>query len=387
MTENYYKILNISTSASVQEIKGAYRKLVLKYHPDKNNNDDVYFRKIRMAYETLVDPLKRKRYHMLLAGSLNKNIFNAQLHTQKAYEIIKIELDKRVLNLDEILSVQITSKVHGTDFVLQGLFQFDILEGPIFFKSKINEQAVQIRYLLKPKYPGYLSVGPASCLIQNTRIESEHWFVKANMPGFVSSRKKNDKFEKIAARLAWSFLLLMGAMVFFSIISSQNSKQSPIASSNPFNTHKSNLLPPYNIFLKDQQVVNINSENKITFQNKKDKEAIVFLVNHENQNIIRHQYLSENENLEMKNIPDGIYYLMVYFGKYWNENKMVNQNKWKGGFEEAEEFIKFNDENDWLKMMQIQSEDSIKYSHYYIWLNPDSQGKVKPNEQYQHIIF
>lgn len=51
---DYYKLLCISRGASKQEIKAAYRKLALLYHPDRHGNDKVkteHFKQITMAYE------------------------------------------------------------------------------------------------------------------------------------------------------------------------------------------------------------------------------------------------------------------------------------------------------------------------------------------------
>ncbi|MDZ7742004.1 MAG: DnaJ C-terminal domain-containing protein [Bacteroidota bacterium] len=68
---DYYKILGVSKKASQEEIKKAYRKLALKYHPDRNPNDkkaEDSFKEVAEAYEVLKDPEKRKRYNELGAN-------------------------------------------------------------------------------------------------------------------------------------------------------------------------------------------------------------------------------------------------------------------------------------------------------------------------------
>ena len=67
MSENYYKILGVEEKASNEEIKKAFRKLSLKYHPDRNpNNPDAVskFHEINNAYETLSDDEKKREYDM-----------------------------------------------------------------------------------------------------------------------------------------------------------------------------------------------------------------------------------------------------------------------------------------------------------------------------------
>ena len=62
---DYYKILEITKTATPKEIKNAYRKLARKYHPDLNPNDKDAkdnFQKINEANEVLSDPEKRKKY-------------------------------------------------------------------------------------------------------------------------------------------------------------------------------------------------------------------------------------------------------------------------------------------------------------------------------------
>jgi curved DNA-binding protein CbpA len=64
MFKDYYQILGIPFTASTQEIKDAYRKMSLKWHPDKNPNIDVteIMQDINEAYKILYDEFSRARY-------------------------------------------------------------------------------------------------------------------------------------------------------------------------------------------------------------------------------------------------------------------------------------------------------------------------------------
>ncbi|VDN98486.1 unnamed protein product [Rodentolepis nana] len=61
---DYYKVLGISKGASEDDIKKAYRKMALKYHPDKNKspNAEEKFKQVAEAYEVLSDPKKKEIY-------------------------------------------------------------------------------------------------------------------------------------------------------------------------------------------------------------------------------------------------------------------------------------------------------------------------------------
>ena len=59
---DYYEILGVDKSASDDEIKKAFRKAAIKYHPDKEGGDEAKFKEINEAYEVLKDKQKRQRY-------------------------------------------------------------------------------------------------------------------------------------------------------------------------------------------------------------------------------------------------------------------------------------------------------------------------------------
>ncbi len=65
MPRDYYEILGVAKTASADEIRGAHRRLVRKYHPDANKSDSSStkkFQEVQEAYDVLSDPDKRKNY-------------------------------------------------------------------------------------------------------------------------------------------------------------------------------------------------------------------------------------------------------------------------------------------------------------------------------------
>lgn len=112
-TTDFYKELGVESSASPEEIKKAYRKLSLKYHPDKQGGDPEKFKKINEAYQVLSNPQTRKQYdnqgktpfvnvsHHGFPGGVHMNtngipeeilrmFFNQQQQAQKPRPIMKV---------------------------------------------------------------------------------------------------------------------------------------------------------------------------------------------------------------------------------------------------------------------------------------------------------
>lgn len=78
-SKDYYSILGIEKNASEEEIKKAYRKLAVQYHPDKNPDNkeaEQKFREITEAYETLKEPSKRAQYDNAANSFDFSNVFS-----------------------------------------------------------------------------------------------------------------------------------------------------------------------------------------------------------------------------------------------------------------------------------------------------------------------
>ena len=95
MSENLYGVLGINKSASSEEIKKAYRKLAMKWHPDRNSSNKEYasqkFKKISNAYNILSDKKKKKNYDDFGVTDQNESEINPE-------DIFKEMFNKRGVN-------------------------------------------------------------------------------------------------------------------------------------------------------------------------------------------------------------------------------------------------------------------------------------------------
>lgn len=149
--KDYYLILGIEPSATITEIKKAYRALAHQYHPDKNGMDPyaaARFAEIKEAYEVLTDPSKKEYY-------LEQRWYEQSMGRKKAQMIVTpenvlkqaIEFDRHVSRLD----------VHRMN--KEGLFQYikkEILSGDVierlnvFGVKEINKEIIS--FFLKTLY-------------------------------------------------------------------------------------------------------------------------------------------------------------------------------------------------------------------------------------------
>jgi len=119
MVKDYYGVLEISKNATIDEIKKAFRKNALKYHPDKNEALDAEekFKLIAEAYDVLSNKTKRDIYDMFgeigLKGEVEKNSSSersnspnkSKVDENNEKEFTKEEKDSSDGNLDKMFKV------------------------------------------------------------------------------------------------------------------------------------------------------------------------------------------------------------------------------------------------------------------------------------------
>lgn len=97
---DYYATLEVTPQASDEEIKRAYRKLALKYHPDRNQgnkNAEEKIREINAAYEVLGDPETRKSYERLRFGGYGRKSDFAEEPTETVNPGVVLEAMEKKL--------------------------------------------------------------------------------------------------------------------------------------------------------------------------------------------------------------------------------------------------------------------------------------------------
>jgi DnaJ-class molecular chaperone len=98
MAKEYYQILGLTRNASDDDIKKAYRKLALQYHPDRNPGKEEWanekFKEINEAYSTLGDPNKRKQYDQFGTTGTAGDIFSSP-YTRSTFEDLMREFNQQ----------------------------------------------------------------------------------------------------------------------------------------------------------------------------------------------------------------------------------------------------------------------------------------------------
>jgi len=122
------------------------------------------------------------------------------------------------------------------------------------------------------------------------------------------------------------------------------------------------------------------SLHSISFKNGNSTDAIVCLVKVSTNKTIRNEYIRASTNFKMIEIPDGKYYLKVFFGNGWNSTLSIANTKIKGSFDHNISFSKYDSNSDLFNLIQYEQNDKIFYSEYNVTLYPVSNGNMESEE-------
>ena len=186
-----YKILEVDKNSTINEIKKAYKKLALKYHPDKSCNIDTIsqFIEINNAYTILSDDKKRKEYNssiyrdFVIKSPKKNNNYNFVDIMDNLKNIIKNEYYQRILLIfgDKILNIIINNNniEHDLNFLDINISINYTLEEVINLEEKV------INYKRRTKDNFIENIFPID-FYQNYKNEGEEIILNNPIMGYVS---------------------------------------------------------------------------------------------------------------------------------------------------------------------------------------------------------
>lgn len=121
---------------------------------------------------------------------------------------------------------------------------------------------------------------------------------------------------------------------------------------------------PYNHFYGKGKF-DENSSNSITVNNRKNQDAVVFLVEYHSDKIIRNEFLLAKSNITFNKIPNGTYYIKAFLGNDWNPNKRIKNGRLKGSFNYNYTEKKYDRPSQLLQVNQGKEADGITYFSQY----------------------
>jgi len=192
-----------------------------------------------------------------------------------------------------------------------------------------------------------------------------------------------DKFTSFFARYpkyALAIIVLIfafGYAIFDFFFSSSHSVLSNKTFVSRISKYKGNSLKtgdsPYESYF-GRGIFEVKSLNELKVFNGQGTDVILCLIEKDAPyRTIRNVYIRENEQLILNNIPNGLYYIKTFHGKYWNPDTLILDGKVKGFFDTLAGFSVSNRESDLIRMYQTNE----NYSKYTLRLYPVVGGNLE----------
>ncbi|NNV55663.1 DnaJ domain-containing protein [Limnovirga soli] len=210
LPKDYYTILGVLPDATDAEIKQSYRKLAMKYHPDKNPEDSVSeatFKEIAEAYEILSDRVKREDYHY-------KRLYTYNYSFKKSPTITPASILKAAFTLKNMVKSSDPYRINrdALSFQLEQVLSEKHLE--VLEKEKataINLEIINV-VLVSAKL---LTIDLLINLLPKlTKLANENQVALDKIDILVNQKKKEAKWEKVKPFIAVGVTIILCIIMY-----------------------------------------------------------------------------------------------------------------------------------------------------------------------------
>jgi curved DNA-binding protein CbpA len=212
---DYYHILGVQENASLEEIKQAYRKLSLKFHPDKNDNDAYFsemFKRVAEAYEVLSNPIKKEAYNEALnktkTDRKEDELFNDDELDPIFVEVAAFFILQKKAN-SSMLQREFRVDFHRATAIMRQLEDEGII-GP--YKDTFREVLVDKHYI-EEQYNYNFSEARHTSEQTQSKNDKKQSTQTDNFSEIVESSRKKERIRRKLMR--WSIMLVVTLIILY----------------------------------------------------------------------------------------------------------------------------------------------------------------------------
>jgi molecular chaperone DnaJ len=209
--KDYYTILELPPTASLDEVKKAYRRLAHQYHPDKKGNDPyaaARFSDIKEAYETLTNPTKKEIY-------LQQRWYAKSTGHQSTHEAVTpVSILKQLLELDRYsrtLDVHRLDKTGLYEYISQ-LLSYENIEKLNSFKEPGINREIILSLLKTARLLPWPLVSTLSERLKKIELADEDTAKKISV--FIRQSRQADYWEKRRVWVVLAVVVLLCVAIF-----------------------------------------------------------------------------------------------------------------------------------------------------------------------------